>query len=162
MISDLEQIRARDKALEGCTPFMVNNKHNHCVHTWMLETEHLVLTHVTTPAKGEKGDTERYIGPWRGEKQPRASRGQSDDRHRFGCRTSQARHEAQLTTRMHHDHALIVEHLPTRAELAVRIGLLQVRKDVLVVAARKELVTHPEPVGVGGRKVSMGQQLSDL
>ena len=61
---------------------------------------------------------------------------------------------------MHHDHALIVEHLPTRAELAVRIGLLQVREDVLVVAARKELVTHPEPVGVGGRKVSMGQQLS--
>ena len=71
-----------------------------------------------------------------------------------------ARHKAQLTTRIHHDHALIVEHLP-RAALAVGIGLLQVREDVLVVAARpKELVTHPEPVGVGGRKVSMGQQLS--
>eukprot|EP00964_Phaeocystis_antarctica_P105412 scaffold70434_cov73-Phaeocystis_antarctica.AAC.4 len=96
------------------------------------------------------GDTRRYIGPRRG-KQPRASRGQSDDRHRFGCRTSQARHKAQLTTRMHHDQALVVEHLPTRAELAVGIGLLQVREDVLVVAARKELVTHPEPIGVGGR-----------
>jgi len=57
---------------------------------------------------------------------------------------------------MYHDHALIVEHLPARAALAVGICLLQVLEGVLVVASPTELVAHPEPVGVEGGK---GQQV---
>lgn len=64
------------------------------------------------------------------------------------------RHKAQLTTRMYHDHALIVEHLLARAALAVGIGLLQVLEGFLVVAASTELVAHLEPVGVEGGTIS--------
>ena len=64
------------------------------------------------------------------------------------------RHKAQLTTRMYHDHALIVEHLLPRAALAVGIGLLQVLEGFLVVAASTELVAHLEPVGVEGGTIS--------